>query len=511
MSSSPTVSRPATTRPTKAPPAKARPTNARPTPTKTDGVAPGTGLTAFYATKAQWRPCTQASGAADFIDLRGYQCATVAVPLDYRHPAGRRLSISIARLPASGSHRIGSLVIDPGGPGASGLGYLTEATRAIPAAVRRRFDVVGLDPRGVGASAGLHCLSTAGFDAMVAAAPVPTTAPQVAAAVARATTLAAGCQSAAGWELPYLGTVYAARDLDLVRSAIGDQRLTYLGKSYGTLLGAVYADEFPTRVRALVLDGALPPGLDPAAQSRQQGAGFEVDLGDFLRDCSARTSCAVASTRRLEALLAGIAVHPLRTSSGRLLHAGEAMNGLSAALYSTASWPLLRTALRQAGEGDGTVLLELSDALAGRHAGGYETELGSFTAISCADVPATYTTRQAAAFARQWAVDSPLYGPLEAWGLLSCDHWPATASPLPAAVTGKGAAPIVVVGTTRDPATPYAWAQDLAGQLGSARLVTYDGDGHTVYGDGKSSCVDVAVNAYLIDRTPPHPGLRCAG
>jgi hypothetical protein len=167
--------------------------------------------------------------------------------------------------------------------------------------------------------------------------------------------------------------------------------------------------------------------------------------------------------------------------------------------------------LSRAEAGDGTPLLELSDALSGRHSSGYETELSAFPAISCADVPASYTPAQASAFARQWAASAPLYGPLEAWGLLTCDDWVRTAAPLPTRVVAKGAAPIVVVGTTRDPATPYAWAQDLAGQLASARLITYDGDGHTVYGGGRSPCVDRAVNAYVIDGTRPAQGLRCTG
>ncbi|MDX6202467.1 MAG: hypothetical protein QOJ83_1967 [Frankiales bacterium] len=485
-------------------------------PTTTSGVTPGVGLAGFYAQRAHWKACTQSFGAADFVDLRGYQCATVRVPLDYRQPTGRTITIGIDRLPASGSHRLGSLVINPGGPGGSGLAYLTAAGQAIPAAVRARFDIVGFDPRGVGVSAGLHCLPTAQLDAMEAADPIPRSAAQVAAAVARAARLAAGCRTTAGWELPYLGTTSSARDLDLIRSAIGDSRLTYLGKSYGTLLGAVYADEFPGRVRALVLDGALPPGIDPATQSRQQGVGFEGDLRDFLADCVQQSTCpwhgtAAQARTKLDALLAKVSVTPLPTSSGRLLHEGEAVNGLSAALYSTASWPVLRSALASAETGDATLLLGLSDALSGRHASGYDTELSAFPAISCADVPATYTPEQAAAYAGQWAKASPLYGPLEAWGLITCDGWARTATPLPARVTARAAAPIVVVGTTGDPATPYAWAQDLAGQLATAHLVTYEGDGHTVYGGGKSPCIDAAVNAYLIAGTVPRAGLRCAG
>ena len=326
----------------------------------------------FYAAKAHWVPCQADAAAADFVSLSGFQCAAVRVPLDYRHPAGRKISIGIARLPATGSHRIGSLLINPGGPGVSGLAYLAAARSAIPAAVRARFDVVGFDPRGVGVSAGLNCLSVAQFDANVAAPVAPSTPAAVAAAVARATLLAQGCAKTAGWELPYLGTVYSARDMDLIRSAVGDAKLTYMGKSYGTQLGAVYASEFPTKVRALVLDGALPVGLSVPAQSREQGLGFEGDLRDFLADCLRHTTCPFTGTpaharTQFDALLAAVAAHPLPTALGRRLQVGNAVNGITAALYDTGSWAALRGALGRALQGDGSLLLAYSDQFAGRH------------------------------------------------------------------------------------------------------------------------------------------------
>ncbi|BEP12829.1 alpha/beta hydrolase [Acidothermaceae bacterium B102] len=487
---------------------------ATPTSATAGGVTPGTGLSAYYAAKVAWSTCNPSAAAVDFIDLTGFQCAAVRVPLDYRHPAGRKISLGIARLPATGSHRIGSLLIDPGGPGVSGLDYLTQATSAIPAAVRARFDIVGFDPRGVGVSAGLNCLTVAQFDANVAAPVNPTTPAQVAAAVARAALLAKGCAKTAGWELPYLGTTYAARDMDLIRSAVGDAKLSYLGKSYGTELGAVYADEFPTKVRALVLDGALPPGLDVAGQARGQGVGFEGDLHDFLADCVRHTSCPFSGTAahartQFNAFVGAVAAQALQTRLGRPLAVGNAVNGITAALYSTASWPALRVGLSQALKGDGSLLLAYSDSFAGRHASRYESTSSAFPAISCMDVPSHFTVAQVAAYAKSWAVGAPLYGPLEAWGLLTCNGWVPTATRLPDRVSAKGAPPIVVVGSTGDPATPYAWAVDLAHQLNSGRLVTYVGDGHTVYGGGRSSCVDTAVNAYLIALTPPKASLRC--
>ncbi len=485
-----------------------------PPATTSPAADPAAALAPYYATRASWKSCPADFAAVDFVTLTGYECATVPVPLDYRHPEGRRISVGIARLRASGSHRIGSLMINPGGPGASGLAYLTAARRALPAAVRDRFDIVGFDPRGVGVSAGLHCLPTARLDALVAAPPAPGTPAQVAGAVARSHALAAGCARTAAAELPFIGTVYAARDLDLIRSAVGDPRLTYLGKSYGTLLGAVYADQFPSKVRALVLDGALPPGIDPAVQAREQGEGFEANLRDFLADCVGHRGCpwsgSPAQARTgLDALLATIAAHPLPTGSSRRLHSGEAVGGLSAALYSTSAWSGLRGALALATRGDGSALLSLSDSLSGRHPGGYATLISAFPAVSCADVPVSYTPARTAALAQQWGKTSPLYGPVEAWALLTCDGWTRSMTTLPARVRAPGAPPIVVIGTTGDPATPYPWAVDLAGQLASGRLVTYVGDGHTVYGGGRSGCVDSAVNAYLIDLAVPRTGLRC--
>jgi pimeloyl-ACP methyl ester carboxylesterase len=477
-------------------------------------VAPGTGLADFYAARAHWVACRSDAAVADFTDLTGFQCAAVRVPLDYRHPAGRKISIGIARLPASGSHRIGSLLINPGGPGVSGLSYLRVARSAIPAAVRARFDIVGFDPRGVGVSAGLNCLSVAQFDAAVAAPVAPTTPAEAGAAVARAKLLADGCAKTAGWELPYLGTVYSARDIDLIRSAVGDAKLSYLGKSYGTQLGAVYASEFPTKVRALVLDGALPVGLPVPLQSREQGQGFEGDLRDFLADCLHHAGCPFSGTAahartQLDAFLAAVAVHPLPTALGRPLQVGNAVNGITYELYDTSAWPALRSGLNLALRGDGSALLAYSDQFAGRRPSRYSGVASAFPAIQCMDEPSTYSVDQVSAYAKSWAVSAPLFGPLEAWGLLTCTGWTKTRTPLPATLRATGAPPIVVVGSTGDPATPYQWAARLAHQLPGSREISYVGDGHTVYGDGRSSCVDSAVNAYLIELSLPKAGLRC--
>ena len=431
----------------------------------TDGVTPGTGLASYYAERVHWSACDANAAAVDFINLSGFQCAAVRVPLDYRHPAGRKISIGIARLPATGSHRIGTLLIDPGGPGSTGFEYLSNAKAAFPASVRARFDIVGFDPRGVGVSAGLNCLSVAQFDANVAAPVSPTTPAEVTSTVARDKLLADGCAKTAGWELPYIGTVYAARDMDLIRSAVGDAKLTYVGKSYGTQLGEVYADEFPTKIRALVLDGALPLGTGAAAQARAQGQGFAGDLSDFLADCVHHSTCpfsgsAAHARTQFDAFLSSVAVKSVGTSLGRPLAVGNAVNGIIQTLYNVGSWPALRAGLSQAIKGDGSLLLALSDSFAGRHLPQYAGVASSFPAISCMDTEATFTVAQVAAFAASWAVDAPLFGPLEAWGLLTCDGWVASKTPLPTRFTATGVPPIVSWArpATRPPRTTVPWS-----------------------------------------------------
>lgn len=459
-------------------------------------------LTAYYRQPVRWRACGG-----------GFSCATVRVPLDYAAPAGSSLGIAVVRLPATGK-RIGSLLINPGGPGGSGVSYARAASSVLSPALRQRFDIVGFDPRGVGQSDPIRCVSDAAIDAFLTAPPAPRTPAETSSAVRAAKRIADGCRQQAPRLLAHVGTLAAARDMDVLRGVLGEAKLTYLGKSYGTYLGAKYASLFPTRVRALVLDGALDPSLSFAALNAGQGAGFETDLRDFLRYCGNARACGSSPSdalSRLDRLLARVRSRPLPAPSApghRRLTYGEAIFGMVAALYSPSSWPYLSTALQAAERGDGSGLLQLSDQLADRDARGhFSNQLVANTAVNCLDRPSPRSLPEYAAAAAALRRTAPHFGPSLAWGSLVCTYWPVPAVDRPAPVRAPGAPPILVVGTTRDPATPYAWAVSLSRQLPGA-LLTYEADGHTAYRRG-SACVDSAVDAYLISQRLPAAGTRC--
>jgi pimeloyl-ACP methyl ester carboxylesterase len=440
----------------------------------------------------------------------------LAVPLDYDEPDGRMIELSVIKLPATDAEsRVGSLVINPGGPGGSGVEYARSARQVITKEVRARFDIVGFDPRGVGESTPVECLDGSEIDALRASEAVPTDASSLHAIEAESKNFAARCQARSGDLLPHVGTRDAARDMDVLRAALGDEKLTYLGKSYGTYLGAIYAELFPTRVRALVLDGALDPTLSSEDLDRAQARGFEVALQSFIADCVKRSGCPLgtsssAATSRLERFLADVDRSPLPGDGARELTGGDAISGVAAALYSKEQgWPILRIALRAALGGDGAALLSLADAMSERNSDGeYSNLLAANTAINCADHPSPKDASAYQANAEIFAKESPVFGAFMAWSGLVCAYWPFPATIAPEPIHAVGAAPILVIGTTRDPATPYAWAQALASQLDSGVLLTYEGDGHTAYGNG-NACIDRAVEAYLIDSKSPAADTRC--
>ncbi len=477
-------------------------------------------LAAYYAQKLRWQPC---SG--------GFQCARLVVPLDYRAPAGRQFSLPVTRLPAANAaRRIGSIVVNPGGPGGSGVDYARQARSALPAAVLARFDVVGFDPRGVGGSRpAVRCMNGPQLDRYLGTDDTPDNPAEMSALISQSRSFGQACERESGSLLPYVGTADAARDLDILRAALGDAKLTYLGKSYGTYLGTYYAQLFPHRVRALVLDGALDPEESAIDENIVQAEGFQVAFRSFAADCLKRQGCPLGQAggsglaggtaaaagvtvaiAKLQGLLSRTDHAPLANDLGDGRPANQALiaGGILAALYSKAYWPLLRQALRNGFAGDGTLLIELSDALVERgNSGSYSNLVESNMAINCIDRPwprALSAWPPAAATARQ---DAPQFGALIMWGSLPCAYWPVRAAPVPA-MRAAGAPPILVVGTTRDPATPYRWAQALARDLSSGVLLGRNGDGHTAYKMG-SSCVDGIVNRYLIDGAVPRSGTVC--
>ena len=460
---------------------------------------------AYYAQHLAWQPCEN-----------GFQCARLLVPFDYARPGGPRFSLPVIKLPATDpARRVGDLVVNPGGPGGSGVQYALAARGEFPSAVRARFDVVGFDPRGVGGSEpAVSCMTGPELDKYLSTDETPDNAAQLAAVVRQGKFYASRCEQNSRALLPYVGTRNAARDLDVLRAALGQSRLTYLGKSYGTYLGTWYAQLFPHRVRALVLDGAVDPDTPGLQSDAVQAEGFQTAFGSFAAWCRARSGCPLGqdAAGQLEALIVRANSRPLsqELGTGQVASGALLLNGVAAALYSKSTWPDLKDALVNAFNGDGTVLVQLANLLLERNADGtYANLVDANTAISCVDRPwpRSLASWQAAASAAERA--APLFGASNVWGNLPCAYWPVPAAP-PAAIKAAGAAPILVVGTTRDPATPYRWARALAADLSSGVLLGWNGDGHTAYGEG-SSCVDAIVNAYLISLTVPRSGTLCPG
>jgi pimeloyl-ACP methyl ester carboxylesterase len=436
------------------------------------------------------------------------------VPRDYAAPSDGYLNISLIRAAATEpGERIGSLLVNPGGPGASGVEFVREGISTFPDALRERFDIVGFDPRGVNSSTAIRCIDN--LDGHAALDPSPDDTAELEALVESAREYAKACARRNDATLPYLSTDAVARDLDLIRAAVGDDQLTYLGFSYGTLIGAMYAERFPEHVRAMALDGAIDPSLDLEQFRSDQGEGFERALGAFLADCAKRTGCAFheggKSAAAFDTLMASIDRDPIpapRTGDPRLVGPGLAWSAVLGALYSESYWPVLALALAQAKDGDGSLMLAISDPFRGRKPNGsYSNMQDAYVGNTCLDYPAPADVNVFTGWASQLTEAAPHFAQFVAYNDIVCAFWSVPAQGTPRAITAEGAPPIVVVGTTGDPATPYHWAEALAEQLESGVLVTYEGEGHTGYGD--SECVQDTVDDYLLRLTVPKKGLRC--
>lgn len=493
-------------------PAAATSTGARsPVASPSTDPAKNPALARFYNQKLTWTPCQVPSGAS------GFQCATLTVPVDYAKPTGPTLGVKLDRLPASNpSARIGSLVLNPGGPGGSGIEYASYASSVVSPAVRARYDVVGFDPRGVGSSDPVRCLTDSQTDTFLAANASPQTPAQVTALVNLSKLLGQRCEQRSPTLLPHIGTMDVARDLDVLRAALGQSRLDYLGKSYGTFLGAIYAQLFPWRVGRFVLDGALDPQLTSEEINLGQAGGFEIALNAFLSNCLQQSSCPFAGTLtqargQLKAFLDKMASTNLPGSGGRALTQSLAVLGIVFAMYAQSFWPQLQVALRSALAGQGAGLLALADAYANRDPNGHYTsnENDVIYAVNCLDRPTPEGPTQVEASLPAFQKASPIFGEYIAWSSLPCHYWPVPPEMTPHPVHAPGTGPILVVGTTRDPATPYDWAVALSKELDSGVLLTYVGDGHTAYRRG-SSCIDNAVDGYLLTGKPPANGTRCS-
>lgn len=460
--------------------------------------APPSPLAAFYHQHLDWHACA------------GGQCATLRVPLDYSHPGGAVIGIAVFRAASTRPQdRIGSLVVNPGGPGASGIDFAREAASFFPAEVRQRFDIVGFDPRGVDRSDPIQCLSNHQLDVLTGSPAYPTDAAEQSQLVSLAKQLASSCQRRYGILLDHVSTLDVARDMDILRAALGESKLTYYGASYGTFLGTIYAEHFAKRIRAMVLDSALNPALSAAEDDLQQAESFEHLLDLFITWCTGQADCPLGSTpqaamARLQALIQQVDRKPLPGLGDRGVGTGPLITALAGAMYAPESgFPVLEQALAQALAGDGSLLFEIADSYNGRNPNGqYSNLIVSNIAINCVDRPYARAVQAYAAKATQAEQMAPVFGAAIAWGDLPCAFWPARPELTPAPARDPGGPPVLIVDTENDPATPYQWGAALSHQLSQARLLTYDGEGHVAI--GRDACVDEAIATYLTSlRLPP--------
>ncbi|MFI0573631.1 alpha/beta hydrolase [Streptomyces tendae] len=471
-------------------------------------------LAPYYEQKLAWRDC----------GVPGFQCATMKAPLDYAKPGEGDVRLAVARKKATGpGKRLGSLLVNPGGPGGSAIGYLQQyAGIGYPAKVRAQYDMVAVDPRGVARSEPVECLDGPEMDAYTQTDVTPDDAGETDELVDAYKEFAEGCGADAPKLLRHVSTLEAARDMDVLRAVLGDEKLTYVGASYGTFLGATYAGLFPDRTGRLVLDGAMDPSLPARRLNLEQTEGFETAFQSFAKDCVRQPDCPLGDKntapdqvgKNLKSFFDDLDAKPLPAgdADGRKLTESLATTGVIAAMYDEGAWQQLRESLTSAiKEKDGAGLLILSDSYYEREAdGGYSNLMFANAAVNCLDLPAAFSSPEEVRDALpEFEKASPVFGEGLAWSSLNCAYWPVKPTGEPHRIEAAGATPIVVVGTTRDPATPYRWAEALSDQLASGHLLTYEGDGHTAYGRG-STCIDSAINTYLLRGTAPEDGKRCS-
>ena len=437
----------------------------------------------------------------------GFQCGTLQVPLDYEHPDRGRIGIALKRHPARDpANRIGSLVYNPGGPGTSGVGAVVGQVNRSTAGILNRFDIVGFDPRGVGRSSAVRCDPAPGLPDPIPD-PVPPDEATRQEVIAANHEYAADCVKYSDGVLPHVGTDNVARDMDQLRIALGDERLTYLGQSYGTFLGQVYAELFPGRIRAMALDGVIDPALTTEEFANAAAEGFDRQLLAFGGWCQATPSCPWKPGGDVAGAFLSLADQLRRQrlsgASGRPVGPGELYIGALRALYTRSRWQSLGSALEGAVQGNGTAILQLSDAYLGGTSGSEDAT----TAINCVDHPVPRDLSLFPERALRAAARARVFGPLFAWGGMSGAVWPAPPTRNPYPIKAPGTPPILVVGTTQDPATPYAWAEAVARNLENGVLVGRPGDNHVAY--FYSACVRNHIDVYLVDLRVPSDGTMC--
>ncbi|HEV2886801.1 MAG TPA: alpha/beta hydrolase [Jatrophihabitans sp.] len=433
-----------------------------------------------------------------------FSCGKVTVPLDYGDPTGKTTDVFVVRVRSNHQNqRLGSLLVNPGGPGGSGVNLAAGLVSVLSDAVLDHFDLVGFDPRGVGLSNPIRCISDQQKDRLAAANPDVRTAVGRAQARTASDAVVKSCVAEYGSALGHFNTEETAHDMDLIRQAVGDEKLNYLGFSYGTRLGAAYAHQFPTQIRTAVLDGAVDPVANELTVDERQAKAFEDAFDQFAADCLKRPACAALGNPRsaVRALIAAADRAPI-PAGDRKATGGIVLIGVASALYDQSQWNDLGQALIAARDGDANKIEVLADQYLERdpETGHYSNIMDANLAINCNDSTLQITDELVATVASKWISKYPIFGPNAAASLYSCHSWPRSEHPLPPA-SAPGAPPILVIGTLHDPATPYAATGVLAKALGSGVVLTWNGEGHTAY--PKTACITSKVDSYLVTAKPP--------
>jgi pimeloyl-ACP methyl ester carboxylesterase len=464
-------------------------------------------LQPFYSQMLVWTRCGD-----------GMQCTTVQAPMNWEDPAAASIELALVRQPATGGTRLGSLLVNPGGPGGSGYDFILDSVDyAVSERLQRSYDIVGFDPRGVGRSTPITCYDDPAYLDHFLYDIVPGEVGSdewIANVEAVNAEFGAKCLTFTGPVLQYVDTVSAARDMDLLRAVLGDEKLNYLGYSYGTFLGATYADLYPQKTGRLVLDGAIDPATTDFEVTLTQAKGFDSALAAYLADCVSDDDCPFASVEqgltRIARIFRQVAADPLPGEDGRRFGVSAMFAATILPLYNQDNWPYLDQLFDEVMQGETRVGFLLADSYNERNPDGTysSNSTEAFLSINCLDYQGGDDVATMRAEAAQLAAEAPVFGPWMAYGGTTCAGWPFPPTRDREPITAAGSADILVVGTTNDPATPYVWAQALAKELENGHLITYTGEGHTAY-NKSNPCVDDTVDDYFIDGTVPDTDPDC--
>jgi pimeloyl-ACP methyl ester carboxylesterase len=468
-------------------------------------------LAEYEQQKLDWSTCY------DYFD-----CAELRVPIDYQDLSVGTFRISVLRAAAKDQDkRLGSIVVNPGGPGGSGVDYAYNADYIFSPDITDVYDVVGFDPRGVAQSEPISCLTPKELDENMASDSKPDNEAEIAATLNDSESFAKKCEEKTP-HLEHFTTMETARDMDILRAALGETKLNYVGKSYGTYLGTLYADLFPNNVGRFVLDGAVDPNISMKEQNLAQAIGFDKALAAFVKDCATQSDCPFNGTpaqaqATIIATLQAAATAPLPQKNpadgdDRIITESIIIIGMASSLYDDVDgWPKLRQAFTESAQNYGDTFLLLADEYSGRNPDGTfrSNDFDSGAVIDCLDWQDRRTVDQYSADLKEFSVKAPIFGPYIAFSGVHCQFLPQPSTQrAPNTLTQIKTAPIIVIGTIRDPATPYSWSVSLAKIFTGSSLISLNADGHTGHGRG-SACVDDAVDEYLLTGRLPTTNLSC--